>query len=407
MCKSVKQGFTLIELLVVIAIIAILAAILFPVFGKAREKARQTQCSNNQKQICTAIQLYIQENEEKLPSADTMWSAMDIPAKALICPTAGKTLSNAYCYNNWLSGKAAGDFHNPVQTIATVDGQHDTSVANQPLANVAYSVDDVAFRHGNNTCIRGYLDGHVECTATLPEIFPMDQLQVWFNADSVNGNDGASITTLQDSSGNQHNATPLSSKPKFQSKTINNQPTIKFNDTPMSFNYRGEPSTIVIASQCSDTSAGRSWLGAISNRVDGIGFEAYNFRTIGGGGVFGFLRGSSTTQLASSATLLQKASAFSVHVGQETVNADGSISLAIFVNNAGKTADATQSSCSASTTTGYTIDGDSVLGKGYWNGYLVDGMIGDLGQAMIFDPVLSDDQRIAVVKYLMRKYAVK
>jgi len=52
------HGFTLIELLVVIAIIAILAAILFPVFSKAREKARQTQCINNQKQIATAVLMY-------------------------------------------------------------------------------------------------------------------------------------------------------------------------------------------------------------------------------------------------------------------------------------------------------------------------------------------------------------
>jgi prepilin-type N-terminal cleavage/methylation domain-containing protein len=49
------RGFTLIELLVVIAIIAILAAILFPVFAQAREKARQTSCLSNQKQAGTAI----------------------------------------------------------------------------------------------------------------------------------------------------------------------------------------------------------------------------------------------------------------------------------------------------------------------------------------------------------------
>jgi prepilin-type N-terminal cleavage/methylation domain-containing protein/prepilin-type processing-associated H-X9-DG protein len=62
-----KRGFTLIELLVVIAIIAILAAILFPVFAKAREKARQTACLNNQKQISRAMLLYLQDNDELYP----------------------------------------------------------------------------------------------------------------------------------------------------------------------------------------------------------------------------------------------------------------------------------------------------------------------------------------------------
>src|SRR5207302_2204473 len=55
-----RRGFTLIELLVVIAIIAILAAILFPVFAQAREKARQISCVSNQKQIGTATMMYIQ-----------------------------------------------------------------------------------------------------------------------------------------------------------------------------------------------------------------------------------------------------------------------------------------------------------------------------------------------------------
>jgi prepilin-type N-terminal cleavage/methylation domain-containing protein/prepilin-type processing-associated H-X9-DG protein len=65
-----RRGFTLIELLVVIAIIAILAAILFPVFAQAREKARQTACLSNQKQIGTALALYVQDYDETTPSAN-------------------------------------------------------------------------------------------------------------------------------------------------------------------------------------------------------------------------------------------------------------------------------------------------------------------------------------------------
>ena len=61
-----RRGFTLIELLVVIAIIAILAAILFPVFARAREKARQTSCLSNLKQIALAELMYVQDYDETL-----------------------------------------------------------------------------------------------------------------------------------------------------------------------------------------------------------------------------------------------------------------------------------------------------------------------------------------------------
>ena len=62
-----RRGFTLIELLVVIAIIAILAAILFPVFAQAREKARQTQCLSNLRNSATAALMYVQDYDEKFP----------------------------------------------------------------------------------------------------------------------------------------------------------------------------------------------------------------------------------------------------------------------------------------------------------------------------------------------------
>ena len=65
-----NYAFTLIELLVVIAIIAILAAILFPVFAQAREKARQTTCTSNLKQLGLAFTQYIQDYDERLPAND-------------------------------------------------------------------------------------------------------------------------------------------------------------------------------------------------------------------------------------------------------------------------------------------------------------------------------------------------
>jgi prepilin-type N-terminal cleavage/methylation domain-containing protein len=61
------SAFTLIELLVVIAIIAILAAILFPVFSQAREKARQAQCLSHYRQLGTGISLYAQDYDERMP----------------------------------------------------------------------------------------------------------------------------------------------------------------------------------------------------------------------------------------------------------------------------------------------------------------------------------------------------
>ena len=61
-----RTGFTLIELLVVIAIIAILASILFPVFGRAREQARKAACASNMKQIGLAMMMYAQDNDEAL-----------------------------------------------------------------------------------------------------------------------------------------------------------------------------------------------------------------------------------------------------------------------------------------------------------------------------------------------------
>lgn len=98
MCRN-QKGFTLIELLVVIAIIAILAAILFPVFAQAREKARAISCLSNSRQLASANYMYTQDYDETLlPAANyavnppTIWIEAIIPyiknEQIFLCPSA-------------------------------------------------------------------------------------------------------------------------------------------------------------------------------------------------------------------------------------------------------------------------------------------------------------------------------
>lgn len=104
-------GFTLIELLVVIAIIAILAAILFPVFAQAREKARQTACISNFKQVSTATLMYVQDYDELFPMAFGWfpgfgWAAGAVPGTIFL----GITPYNAGCANG-VCGPATTAFY--------------------------------------------------------------------------------------------------------------------------------------------------------------------------------------------------------------------------------------------------------------------------------------------------------
>ena len=131
-----RRGFTLIELLVVIAIIAILAAILFPVFAKAREKARQISCTSNMKQIALAVNMYAQDFDETYPPkgvcADGNWQW-----------DAWETLVAPYIKNGAHTGTATGDTNYGGSVFACPSNSNPSSAtAFTPGAN-QYSSDYV------------------------------------------------------------------------------------------------------------------------------------------------------------------------------------------------------------------------------------------------------------------------
>jgi len=127
-----SKGFTLIELLVVIAIIAILAAILFPVFAKVREKARQTSCLSNEKQIGLAIIQYEQDFDSTYPSeCDTNWhNGWGLTVQPYI-----KSIDAFHCPDD-----------SKTQTVAGLDWA-DNGVA------ISYAGNGKIIWNGANTCV--------------------------------------------------------------------------------------------------------------------------------------------------------------------------------------------------------------------------------------------------------------
>ena len=123
----IKQGFTLIELLVVIAIIAILAALVLPALGRAKEKGRSTACLSNLHQIGVALQMYVQDSQNKLPtmfdwSTDPAANTNGPPINQVLfsyagssnvfrCPSDNQSLfeltGSSYSWNSLLNGEDA------------------------------------------------------------------------------------------------------------------------------------------------------------------------------------------------------------------------------------------------------------------------------------------------------------
>ena len=130
------QGFTMIEIVVVIAIIMLLAAILFPVLGRARENGRRTVCSSNLRQIALGMQQYTQDNNRRFPpvpdfsNVDEGWlsslSATLTSVAILQCPSESKKIEPSttdYWLNANLLGKSDVRLRTPVSVVMLGDGE--------------------------------------------------------------------------------------------------------------------------------------------------------------------------------------------------------------------------------------------------------------------------------------------
>lgn len=171
-----RAAFTLIEILVVIAIIALLAAILFPVFSRAREKARSATCMSNERQIAMALLQYGQDNNRYFPPltppTQDGWSvAIGISDGAIFqCPSEGQDASFGYT-DYWLNSQLLG-LHDvrvryPSNTILIGDGHTFSSgytmgpPGNAAGAEVWNASGVYASRHSAGANY-AFADGHVK-----------------------------------------------------------------------------------------------------------------------------------------------------------------------------------------------------------------------------------------------------
>ena len=141
-----RKAFTLIELLVVIAIIAILAAILFPVFATAREKARQTSCASNLKQLGLGLMQYVQDYDESFPCAyaandpvgwgEEMYSYVKSTA-LFVCPddtSMSGAPADSYAMNQNIFQTSSTALSAPVSTVLLFEVQNISHVYLPPTA---------------------------------------------------------------------------------------------------------------------------------------------------------------------------------------------------------------------------------------------------------------------------------
>jgi prepilin-type N-terminal cleavage/methylation domain-containing protein/prepilin-type processing-associated H-X9-DG protein len=153
-----STGFTLIELLVVIAIIAILAALLFPVFAQAREKARQTSCLSNCRQVAVATSLYVQDYDETFPISADIGTENGSP-----CSLGIFQIISPYTHNTALwrcaTNPTANDTRTTSVTVLHMPLCDTAGVPASDSGHVSYLLNDALITSGQPSAVALLLSG--------------------------------------------------------------------------------------------------------------------------------------------------------------------------------------------------------------------------------------------------------
>jgi prepilin-type N-terminal cleavage/methylation domain-containing protein/prepilin-type processing-associated H-X9-DG protein len=393
-----KRGFTLIELLVVIAVIAVLAAILFPVFAKARERARQMPCLNNQRQLATSLHLYAQDHDQTFPAA-AAWvgdlaGGYGVQGKVWDCPSTrrqGSQQQADYLFSILAAERSTAEL-DPAYAVLTVDGDHAATTTPLTYANVCYGRKDIQGVH-NGGMIMSYADGHAAWSRKVTGV--LSAVALYAASTGVETSDGTKVTKWRDMSGNGNDLVQFSAgtAPSLVPEGANGLASIHFT-TALQTALKCDTLDLTKYTQYSAVAVVKHQRGNVfsyGGGGGGVNVALYHGISAPNNFKFGYQNQHSTNRVGPRYRILG--------IEQD----DTAAKFTLYMD--GK-AEGTFTTATALSTITYKYLGLGCL-RQWTGGNFSSWLDGDIAEVLFLDHVMDGNERAAVTGYLKTKYSIQ